>query len=187
MLAEGHPRAREAPRALHEAWAEYGPRPPLVAEPDVLPKGASSDRSQLIRILERLRVTLAEVVESPEYLPEGLRRRYAAAWAQLEARGYIEQAILGLRGPAVDDLLWVHGLVGPQRVAKTQSVEAVVRERKRRGGCGPLKALLGYLDSIPGSLTAVFPWLNAVKEFKEISEASAELASQVVREERDAG
>ena len=58
-----------------------------------------------------------------------------------------------------------------------------MRERQRRRGWGPLKALLGYLDSILGSLTAVFPWLDAVKEFKEITEASAELASQVVTEE----
>jgi hypothetical protein len=186
LLAEGDPRARDAPRAFHEAWAEYGPRAPFVSEPDVLAKGASLDRIQLIRILEHLRATLAELVESPEYLPKALRRSYAAAWAQLEERGHIDQAILGLRGPAVDDLLRAHGLVGPQRAAKTRSVEAAVRERKRRRGWGPLKALLGYLDSILGSLTAVFPWLDAVTEFKEITEASAELATQASQKSGDA-
>jgi hypothetical protein len=182
LLAERHPRAREAPRAFQDAWARYRAGAPLVEEAEVLEKGAASDRRELIRILQRLRATLAELVESPEYLPEGLRRSYAVAWAELEERGHIEQAIVGLRGPAVDDLLAVHGLVGPQRVAKSTSVREAVRERQRRRGWGPLKALLNYLNSILGSLTAVFPWLNTVKEFKEITEASAELASQTIPE-----
>jgi hypothetical protein len=49
---------------------------------------------------------------------------------------------------------------------------------------GPLKALLGYLDSILGSLTAVFPWLDAILEFKEISEASAGLAAEAIPDDR---
>jgi hypothetical protein len=125
---------------------------------------------------------MTELVESPEYLPEALRASYAAAWEELEELGHIEQAITALRGPAVDDLLRARGLVGPQLAAKSRSVDEAVRERSRRAGWRPLKALLGYLDSILGSLAGVFPWLDAVKELKEITEASAELASQVVRE-----
>jgi hypothetical protein len=109
-----------------------------------LEKGAATDRRELIRILRRLRVMLAELVESPEYLPANLRPSYAAAWAELEETGHIEQAITALNGPAVDRLLAVHGLVGPQRVAKTESINEAVRERQRRGGWGPLKALIRY-------------------------------------------
>jgi hypothetical protein len=59
-------------------------------------------------------------------------------------------------------------------------VHEAVGARKRRRGWGPLKALLGYLDSILGSLTSVFPWLETVKEFKGITESSIELAGQTV-------
>ncbi len=181
LLEARDPRAREAPRAFRDAWERFG-RGALRIDADVLEKGAAVDRRELIRVLRRLQVTLAELVESPEYLPANLRPSYAAAWAELEETGHIEQAIIGLHGPAVDGLLAVHGLVGPQRVAKTESIDEAVRERERRGGWGPLKALIKYLDSILGSLSGVFPWLDAVKEFKEITESSAELATESIPE-----
>lgn len=122
---------------------------------------------------------MAELVAVPDLVPTALQPSYAAAWADLENRGHIDIAIEALRRPAVDDLLAAHGLVGPQRVAKTASVDEAVRRRARRpGSWGPRKALLGYLDSILGSLAAAFPWLGAVKEFKELAETSAELASE---------
>lgn len=151
--------------------------------------GISMTRAQqatgehLSLVLQELKAVLAELVESTSYMPPELREVYAAAWDDLEKRGYIDQAIAALRGPAVDDLLAAHGLVGPQRVAKTESLNAAAEERNRRGGWGPFKALLGYFDSILGSLAGVLPWLDAVKEFKEISEASAELANEARRED----
>lgn len=117
---------------------------------------------------------------SPNYIPEALQDSYRAAWNDLEDRGYIALAISALREPAVDDLLKAHGLLGPQRVAKSASVANAVALRESRGGWKPLKALLGYLDSIVGSLKQVLPWLAPVREFKEITEASAELASELV-------
>jgi hypothetical protein len=176
LLAENDPRGQAAPRRFRRAWARYRLDLPLTPQPNTVGGGAAEDRRELIGVLQRLRVTLAELVGS-SYLPQTLRSSSAAAWAELERRGYIEQAIASLSGPAVDDLLSVHGLLGEQRTAKTDAVEEAVRERRRHPGWRPLKALLGYLDSILGSLTGIFPWLAPVKEFKEITETSAELAS----------
>jgi hypothetical protein len=184
FLATEDPRSRHAPMAFRIAWDLYQKQQgPLVDKLDVAHSGAAADRRALIGVLEDLRATLEELVESPDHLPSGIREYYAAAWADLEERGYIDQAITALTGPAVDDLLAAHGLVGPQRVAKTESVSSAVRERRRRPGRGPLKALLGYFDSILGSLTSVLPWLDVVQEFKEIGEASVELASETGRED----
>jgi hypothetical protein len=176
VLARDDPRAREAPRAFRDAWDVYGYIARPLRDQDVDQTGAATDRQALIRALEDLREALAELVQSPTYLPTDLRESYSAAWFDIENRGHIDQAILSLRGPAVDDLLAAHGLVGAQLAAKTESVANAARERRRRPGWRPLKALLGYLDSILGSLTDVLPWLGVVKEFKEITEASAELS-----------
>jgi hypothetical protein len=90
--------------------------------------------------------------------------------------------MVALRGRAVDDLLAAHGLVGPQREAKTRSIRHADEVRRRTGGWKPLKALLGYLDSVLGSLVKVIPWLDPIKEFKEVTEKSAELATEVPSE-----
>ncbi len=72
-----------------------------------------------------------------------------------------------LQGHALDDLLAANGLIGPQRAAKMVSIDHAVEERRRKRGWKPLKALLGYLDSVLGSLVKALPWLEPVKEFKE--------------------
>jgi hypothetical protein len=134
-LAWDRPRAREAPNAFKEAWARHIGEAPSVEQ--VPPSnGAAVDRRELVRILGIVRATLTELVESPDYLPAALSKSYASAWKDLEARGYIDAAIAALHGPAVDDLLAAHGLVGPQRAAKTESVDEALRERRRRRGRG---------------------------------------------------
>jgi len=45
---------------------------------------------------EQLRATLVELIDSAEYLPHGLRKSYAEAWAELE-----EQAISSKRPGAL--------------------------------------------------------------------------------------
>jgi hypothetical protein len=175
LLATHDPRARDAPEAFRRAWAEYRD----VAEPlvgDSPAPGATADRQALVEVLRELRRILSRLVATSGYLPEALQPRYAAAWAAIESRGTIDHAIVALGAPAVDDLLAAHGLVGPERVAKTASVHEASRRYWQHPGLKALKALLSYLDSILGSLVPVIPWLEPVKEFKEIAEASVELA-----------
>ena len=178
FLWRGDERAELAPTAFHRAWARYRAASPLLDDRTVVQRGAAEDRRALVGVLSELRVTLAELVESTRYLPRGVQTEYRKAWADLESRGHIDQAILALRGPAVDDLLGAQGLLEDQLAAKTKSIDEAKRQRRQGRGWRPLKALLGYFDSILGSLTAVLPWLESVKEFKEITEASVELASE---------
>ena len=109
LLATDSPTAWRAPAAFRGAWELHRGRRAgfIIDEPSVLSDGHAVDRVALVRVLEHLRTTLNELVRSPDYLPERLREHYVLAWTDLEDRGHIAQAIVALRGPAVDDLLGV--------------------------------------------------------------------------------
>lgn len=188
FISERHLRAPEAPVA---AWSAFrlgavewrtGATRNQGADPPHLGGGYRRDREAIARALGVLEEAIEELVSSDEFLPADLLNSYRRSWTDIRQRGYLALAVDALGGHAVDDLLATQGLVGLQRVAKTASIDHAVEERRRSGGWKPLKALLGYLDSVLGSLVKVFTWLEPIKEFKEITEKSAELANEIVPE-----
>jgi hypothetical protein len=142
LLARQDPRAVGAPPAARYAYLHYRRHGDWSTGSDVEDEpqatgGLAADRQALIRALAILQRMLAELVASPGLLPDELRGVYLAAWTDIEERQPLRHAMVVLQGPAVDDLLAAQGLVGPQREAKTRSIESADETYRRRRSWKP--------------------------------------------------
>jgi hypothetical protein len=140
LIIDSQPSAADAPAAAWsafrrgmEAWTT-GESAAGESGRSHLGGGYRRDREAIIRALRILDETLQELVDTDTYLPSSLRPAYQRSWADIRERGYLPLAIDALGGGAVDDLLAANGLIGPQREAKTLSIESADLERKRTGG-----------------------------------------------------
>ena len=100
----------------------------------------------------------------------------------LEARPVMDEQLLavGLAGRELDIKLAAYNNARERAQAATAQLATVVPQPRVRGWLMPLfRSVLGWINRILGSLKAVFPQAEAIKEFKEFVEQGVDDAQNL--------
>lgn len=129
----------------------------------------------LTDFLKELQVVLDDVVANPtDLVPAYLHSDLKQAWP--DARASLDELISALAQPsaAVEGQLQSSGLRGAAFQLKVASFQRYLSLFRRKRRPRWLKRLLSWADIILGSLVAIIPGGDALKEFKEAVEQAAD-------------
>ena len=123
------------------------------------------DKRILITVVTDIRKQLAFIVlERRNLFRAEFRQFFPGPWREVEGR-----LIRAEKALATDDFNWEYvegaGLVRDSLQFKRNMLDVAIKQ-------GVVGRLLKIMNSILGSLTSVFPFLEAVKEYKEHVEAA---------------
>lgn len=156
-----------------------------------------ADLRQLAAHVRAISRTLSWIVSESRLIPTAVRPSFSKLLPDIQQR--LEVASTEIEGITPGDdkyaLLQLHGLVGSHLLMKTkvgkrasdelagQGQAVAPTKKKSSQGSGLLgrlyRVVLGWINSLLGSLEKAFPALGAVKEFKECIELTGDFANAI--------
>jgi len=187
LVAEEDPRGlRDAPRAMREAWQRRGetrePRPFVEFERfEGEVESRTAARRELGIFLSELETLLGEFVQrAPSLMSATNADNFRAAWAELGQGRNFELARETLLLPAVEEEIVEVGLAGAQLRAKWEGFRNALKRLSEGWTWASLRPSLRWANILLGSLGSgpSFGMIDAIRELKELGEASAEEADE---------
>jgi hypothetical protein len=185
LVATEDPRARDrASRPVFEAWERRARMldrgEPLVTFGLVDAVRAGGARADLATFLTELEKLLGDFVEqAPRLMGQARADNFEAAWEELRSAGNFARAQEALFDPRADEELQRVGLVGSQLHAKWEGFKNALKRLADGWTWERLRPSLRWANLLLGSLGSALPFsmVDAIAEFKEIGEISAEEAA----------
>jgi hypothetical protein len=185
LVATEDPRAGErASRPVFSAWERYvrmvDRGEPFVTFGLVDVARARSARADLATFLAELETLLSDFVEhAPRLMGQARAANFVAAWGELRAGGNFARAQEALLDPRADEELQRVGLIGSQLHAKWEGFKNALKRLTDGWTWERLRPSLRWANLLLGSLGSTLPFsmVDAIAEFKEIGEISAEEAA----------
>jgi hypothetical protein len=186
LVATEDPRARgSASRTVFKAWErrvraiDQGELPLTFGFIDIA--RATAARVDLASFLTELEKLLGDFVERAPRLMDTINAvNFKAAWDELQEEGNFGRAREALLVPGADEELHRVGLIGSQLHAKWEGFKNALKRLGDGWTWERLRPSLRWANVLLGSFTqaASFGMVDAIREFKEIGEASAEEAEE---------